>query len=82
MPFYHTIKNDTAEGQRTLAKLLELKDALASIPNKTVDETLLLATWNIRDFDKPAYGFRSDEAIYYLAEVASRFGHFRNPGGL
>ena len=73
MPFYHTIQEDTPEGQRTLAKLLELKSALSDIPTKTVDETLLLATWNIRDFDKSAYGFRSDEAIYYLSEIASRF---------
>ena len=38
-----------------------------------MDEKLLLATWNIRDFDKPAYGERSDEAIAYIAEVISYF---------
>ena len=73
MPFYHGIQEDTPDGQRTLAKLLELQEALKAIPEKTVDQTLLLATWNIRDFDKPAYGDRSDEAIYYLAQIASRF---------
>ncbi len=73
MPFYQTIKENTPSGKRTIEKLLLLKEALNEIPKKTLDETLLLATWNIRDFDKPAYGERSDEAIFYLAEIASRF---------
>lgn len=73
MPFYQYINPKTIEGKRTLNRLLKLKEALDEIPAKTVDETLLLATWNIRDFDKPAYGLRSDESIYYMAEIVSRF---------
>ncbi len=73
MPFYHRIASNTPEGKRTIDRLLKLKTALKEIPCKTVDETLLLATWNIRDFDKPSYGFRSDEAIYYIAEIISKF---------
>lgn len=73
MPFYNEIDVNTPEGKRTAERLLALKQALRDIPTKTVDETLLLATWNIRDFDKPAYGQRSDEAIYYIAEIISRF---------
>lgn len=73
MPFYHRINANSSEGQRTIDRLLALKTALKEIPEKTVDETLLLATWNLRDFDKPAYGERSDEAIYYIAEIISRF---------
>lgn len=73
MPFYNELKNDTEEGMRTAKRLLALKQALRDIPEKTVDKTLLLATWNIRDFDKPAYGRRSEEAIYYIAEIISRF---------
>jgi len=73
MPFYHSIKETTDEGKRTIEGLMRLREGLQVIPTKTVDETLLLATWNIRDFDKPAYGERSNEAIYYIAEVISRF---------
>ena len=73
MPFYNKINTKTKEGKRTVDRLLKLKEGLSEIPNKTVDSTLLLATWNIRDFDKPAYGERSDEAIYYIAEVISKF---------
>ncbi len=74
MPFYHRLDRSREEDQRTIEGLFRLRTALESeIPVKTVDSTLLLATWNIRDFDKPAYGKRSNEAIYYIAEIISRF---------
>lgn len=73
MPFYHRLNTSKPEDRQTAETLLRLKTALAEIPEKTLDQTLLLATWNIRDFDKPAYGERSDEAIYYIAEIISRF---------
>ena len=73
MPFYQRINTKTESGKRTAERILRLKDALAVIPSKTVDERLLLATWNIRDFDKPAYGERLEEAIYYIAKIISRF---------
>ena len=73
MPFYFGVNNKSKAGKRTLQNLLSLKQALKEIPEKSVDEKLLLATWNIRDFDKPAYGRRSDEAIFYIAEIISRF---------
>ena len=73
MPFYDKLDVSTPEGKRTAERLLKLKSALDVIPAKTVDETLLLGTWNIRDFDKPAYGSRLEESIYYIAEIISRF---------
>ena len=73
MPFYHRINTKTKPGKRIAKRLLDLKQALSSIPDKTLDSRLLIATWNIRDFDKPAYGERLDEAIYYIAEIISRF---------
>jgi endonuclease/exonuclease/phosphatase family metal-dependent hydrolase len=74
MPFYRDIKEDTKAGKRTLNKLLDLRKALkVEIPERKLSETLLLATWNIRDFDKPAYGERLDEAFYYIAEIISHF---------
>ncbi len=74
MPFYQGINSKTREGRRTAQNLRILKKALREqIPVKTVDDRLLLATWNIRDFDKPTFGERSDEAIYYIAEIVSKF---------
>jgi exonuclease III len=32
-----------------------------------------IATWNIREFDSPSYGYRSREAIAYIAEILSNF---------
>ena len=73
MPFYHDIDPETEWGKRTLERLLELRNSLNVIPKRTQKETLLLATWNIREFDSPRYGKRMDEAIYYIAEIIDRF---------
>ena len=50
----------------------------SSIPAKDSEDTLLLATWNIRDFGKPikhrrSWGPRLPETWFYIAEVLSRF---------
>lgn len=75
MPFYQQINPQTSAGKRTLERLLALRKALKQqqIPQRTLQETLLLATWNIRDFDKATYGDRLDEAIYYIAEIIASF---------
>ena len=74
MPFYNRIDPTTREGERTLERLLALRRQLEEeVPARTLKETLLVATWNIRDFDKSAYGDRLDEAIYYIAEIISHF---------
>lgn len=74
MPFYPPIKNKpAAEQARTAQKLLQLKKALKEeIPIKTFDN-LLLATWNIREFDSAAYGKRLDEVMFYIAEIVAHF---------
>ncbi len=74
MPFYKTITTKTPEGRRTLEGLLRLKAELdKAIPVKTVDPTLLLATWNIREFGGTKSGGREKEPLFYIAEIMSRF---------
>jgi endonuclease/exonuclease/phosphatase family metal-dependent hydrolase len=74
MPFYKTIDSKTVEGRRTAERLLTLKFELDKvIPAKTADPTLLLATWNIREFGGTKSGGREDEPLFYLAEIISRF---------
>ncbi|MFC1846641.1 endonuclease/exonuclease/phosphatase family protein [Chloroflexota bacterium] len=74
MPSYQELNGKTEECRRTLRRLIELRSSLQKeIPMRTLKETLLLATWNIRDFDKPAYGKRLDESFYYIAEIIARF---------
>ena len=34
---------------------------------------MVLATWNLREFDSPSFGNRMDESFYYIAEIISRF---------
>ena len=74
MPFYKSIQFDTPEGKRTAEKLVLLKAELdKAIPQKTVDPTLLLATWNLREFGGTKSDGRDPEALFYIAEIMSRF---------
>ncbi len=74
MPFYKNIDYTSPEGKRTAEGLLRLKMELdTSIPPKSMDKTLLLATWNIREFGGTKYGGRESESLYYLAEIISHF---------
>jgi len=74
MPDYKSLESGTPEGRRTAQNLLTLKIQLdGAIPAKTVDSTLLLATWNIREFGGNKSGGREAEPLYYIAEIISRF---------
>lgn len=52
--------------------LLQLKDRIdaAAIPASRLDETINVATWNIREFGRRR---RSAAAIHYLAEILAQF---------
>jgi len=71
MPYYPPLKNlNKVERLRTINNLLSLQNRLdKEIPQKTATETLLLATWNIREFGDN----RRKESLHYLAEIVSRF---------
>ncbi|MDR0796940.1 MAG: endonuclease/exonuclease/phosphatase family protein [Tannerella sp.] len=72
MPYYKPIKRvkDQEERVRIAEKLLTLRSQLDDeIPQKTATETLLLATWNIREFGDN----RRTESLHFIAEIISRF---------
>jgi len=76
MPHYAHLDQipDLATRRRIAAGLRRLRAGLAAeIPPRTATGTLLLATWNVREFDAGRYGYRSDEAYFYIAEILSRF---------
>src|SRR5918992_6391017 len=74
MVFYNRIDSETEEGKRTAARLLTLREALeGQIPRRNIAGTMLLATWNIREFDSLSYGERKDEPLYYIAEIIDHF---------
>lgn len=80
MPYYYklrrSIRNET-ERDLVIDKLMSLRRSLdRHIPLKDADNNLLLATWNIRDFDKQnrrGFGRRLPETHFYIAEIISRF---------
>jgi endonuclease/exonuclease/phosphatase family metal-dependent hydrolase len=45
----------------------------APIPERDLRGNLLLATWNLREFDSGKGGRRLDEAIWYIAEIIDQF---------
>ncbi|MPZ68904.1 MAG: endonuclease/exonuclease/phosphatase [Actinobacteria bacterium] len=75
MPFYFELKRNNEDDQRTAHRLLALKEGIraSGIPERTVESTLLLATWNIREFDSTKYGERGRESLLYIAEVINSF---------
>lgn len=68
---------DDVEGlHRCAERLIALREGLSAVRRTGCeDESLLLATWNIRDFDSNRFGFgpRKLESMYYLAEVIGVF---------
>ena len=64
-----------AEAKRCATRLLAMRKSLAALRARKSDGSLLLATWNIRDFDsnKFGYGPRLPETYYYIAEIISCF---------
>ena len=74
MPFYQYLTNEMPDGERILERLLALRKQLKTeIPLRTQNDTLLLATWNIREFESPKYDSRVPESYYYIAEILSHF---------
>lgn len=68
-------KANPEAAKRCASRLLAMRKSLAPIRNRKSDSSLLLATWNIRDFDSNKFGFghRLPETFYYLAEIMSSF---------
>ena len=61
---------------RTIDGILRLRKKLAKeIPSRTIRNSLLLATWNIRDFGGSRLNPqpRLTESLYYMAEIISAF---------
>lgn len=76
---YYALKNDfrnKEERNRVTKRLVALKKDLAiKVPQKMFNENILIATWNIRDFDSNKFGHgpRLKESFYYLAETISAY---------
>lgn len=78
MPYYRPIKNlSAADRKRTVAGIQRLREQFADVrfPSKKTSASLILGTWNIRNFDDDRFNFgpRTKESLFYIAEILSRF---------
>jgi endonuclease/exonuclease/phosphatase family metal-dependent hydrolase len=80
MPYYPPLRsrfNDDdltrASKLRACVNLQKLKESLEVIPRRKVDGSLLVATWNLREFGAQKMGPRLIEALFYIAEIIDRF---------
>lgn len=76
MPYYASLRRETpAVRARIAAGLLRLRQAIVDqgVPPRTLAGDVLIASWNIREFDSGKYGGRLDDAFYYIAEILSHF---------
>lgn len=78
MPSYLPIKRwmDASEKIRTAERLVALRQKLRSeVSERAGRDSLMIATWNLRDFDSNRYGHgsRLRESFYYIAEIISAF---------
>jgi endonuclease/exonuclease/phosphatase family metal-dependent hydrolase len=66
---------DPVAARRCAQGLVGIRENLAALRERKRDASLLLATWNIRDFDsnKFKFGPRLKESFYYIAEIISCF---------
>jgi endonuclease/exonuclease/phosphatase family metal-dependent hydrolase len=60
------ISRETARGLRVLRERI----AASSVPSSKIDESLLIATWNVRELRKHP---RLDASLHYIAEVIGTF---------
>lgn len=74
MPFYNRLSASREVDRRTATGLLRLRAALlGAIPPKTLDDTVLIASWNLREFGGSKHGGRTKESLFYIAEVIDHF---------
>ena len=81
MPYYKGVidaligSGCEGESQNVAERLLRLRTRLKKeIPERNVNRSILLATWNLREFGRnDKYGKRLDESVLYIAEIISRF---------
>ncbi len=80
MAYYFNLKKDfpiEADRKFVAEKLIKLKKQISeSVPAKQTEDSLTIATWNIRDFGKinrRGFGTRTLDSHYYIAEIISSF---------
>lgn len=74
MPGYSPLKN-SADRERIVDGLQRLRSLIAEsgVPPRVVNKNLLLATWNLREFESDSWGARTEDSYYFIAEIIDHF---------
>src|SRR5271163_1793326 len=81
MPYYKGVLDrliaagDSRSAGYVADRLLRLKTRLRKeLPDRNVSHSILLATWNLREFGRnEKCGIRLEESLLYIAEIVSHF---------
>jgi endonuclease/exonuclease/phosphatase family metal-dependent hydrolase len=81
LPLFYDLDGFGEDTARIADRLAELRKAMQHgseipercVPDKNATDTLLLATWNLKEFDGGAADKRTDESYWYIAEIVSHF---------
>ncbi len=79
MPNYYPLKKikDISRRRRTIEGLQRIRQQIKDerFPRKKASDSLILGTWNLRNFDDDRFNFgpRLEESFYYIAEIISHF---------
>jgi endonuclease/exonuclease/phosphatase family metal-dependent hydrolase len=81
MPLFYRLDGLGKDTARVAGRLASLRQALQthadgperSVPDKNVTDTLLLATWNLKEFEGGKNDKRTAESYWYIAEIISHF---------
>ena len=81
MPLFYRLDGLGKDTARIAGRLEALRHTLQthpdgpqrSVPNKNATDTLLLATWNLKEFEGGKNDKRTAESYWYIAEIISHF---------
>ena len=81
MPLFYKLDGLGKDTARVAGRLEALRNTLRnhpdgpqrSVPNKNATDTLLLATWNLKEFEGGQNDKRTAESYWYIAEIISHF---------
>ena len=81
MPLFYKLDGLGKDTARVAERLETLRNTLQnhpdgpqrSVPNKNATDTLLLATWNLKEFEGGKNDRRTAESYWYTAEIISHF---------
>jgi len=81
MPLFYKLDGLGKDTARVAGRLEALRQGLQthpdgpqrSVPNKNATDTLLLATWNLKEFEGGKNDNRTAESYWYIAEIISHF---------